>query len=160
MNSPAAVRYPRGTGPGVAPRAEMHELPIGKGEIRRHAADGAAQRIAILAFGSMLHPGLAAAEEFDATVANMRFVKPLDVDLVLELADNHALLVTIEENVVQGGAGSAVLEALQQHGRTVPVLQIGLPDRFIDHGDPGIQLASCGLNSEGIARAIRNRLAG
>jgi 1-deoxy-D-xylulose-5-phosphate synthase len=160
MNSPVAVRYPRGTGPGVVPQKDMHELPLGKGEIRRRAADGAEPRIAILAFGSMVHPALAAAQEFDATVANMRFVKPLDVELVLELADTHALLVTVEENVVQGGAGSAVLEALQQHGRTVPVLQIGLPDRFIDHGDPGIQLASCGLNSEGIARTIRARLAG
>jgi 1-deoxy-D-xylulose-5-phosphate synthase len=160
MNSPAAVRYPRGTGPGVVPQKDMHELPLGKGEIRRRAADGAEPRIAILAFGSMVHPALAVAQEFDATVANMRFVKPLDVELVLELADNHALLVTIEENVIQGGAGSAVLEALQQHRRTVPVLQIGLPDRFIDHGDPGIQLASCGLNPEGIARTIRARLAG
>jgi 1-deoxy-D-xylulose-5-phosphate synthase len=160
MNSPAAVRYPRGAGPGVVPQKDMRELPLGKGEIRRRAGDGAEPRIAILAFGSMVHPSLAVAQEFDATVANMRFVKPLDVELVLELADNHALLVTIEENVIQGGAGSAVLEALQQHGRTVPVLQIGLPDRFIDHGDPGIQLASCGLNPEGIARTIRARLAG
>jgi 1-deoxy-D-xylulose-5-phosphate synthase len=160
MNSPVAVRYPRGTGPGVVPQKDMHELPLGKGEIRRRAAEGAEPRIAILAFGSMVHPALAVAQEFDATVANMRFVKPLDLELVLELADTHALLVTIEENVVQGGAGSAVLEALQQHGRTVPVLQIGLPDRFIDHGDPGIQLASCGLNPEGIARTIRARLAG
>jgi len=160
MNSPAAVRYPRGTGPGVAPLVDMHELPVGKGEIRRRGGQAAAHRVAILAFGSMVHPALAAAEEFDATVANMRFVKPLDVDLVLELADSHRLLVTIEENVIQGGAGSAVLEALQQQGRTVPVLQVGLPDRFVDHGDPGIQLASCGLNPDGIARTIRARLAG
>ncbi|MGE5522125.1 MAG: 1-deoxy-D-xylulose-5-phosphate synthase [Rhodospirillaceae bacterium] len=160
MDSPAAVRYPRGTGPGVAPLFDMHELPIGKGEIRRRAAGQGARRVAILAFGSMLYPSLTAAEEFDATVANMRFVKPLDIDLVLQLADQSDLLVTVEENVIQGGAGSAVLEGLQAHGRTVPVLQLGLPDRFIDHGDPGIQLASCGLNSDGIARAIRERLAG
>jgi len=160
MNTPVAVRYPRGTGPGVLPQSEMHELPPGKGEIRRRAALAAgAQRVAILAFGSMVHPALAAAETLDATVANMRYVKPLDEALVLELADSHALLVTVEENVVQGGAGSAVLEALQRHRRTVPVLQLGLPDRFIDHGDPGIQLAACGLNAEGLALSIKARLA-
>ena len=158
MNTPAAVRYPRGTGPGVPVEPGMRELPIGKGEIRRRPARDS--KIAILAFGAMLHPALAAAAEFDATVANMRFVKPLDVDLVLELAGQNDLLVTVEENVVQGGAGSAVLEALQQHGRKVAVLQLGLPDRFVDHGDPGIQLAACGLNAEGIAKAIRERVAG
>jgi 1-deoxy-D-xylulose-5-phosphate synthase len=156
MSTPAAVRYPRGAGPGVPTQSGMRELPIGKGEIRRRSARN---EVAILAFGSMVHAALAVAEEFDATVANMRFVKPLDVALALELAADHKLLVTVEENVVQGGAGSAVLEALQQHGQIVPVLQLGLPDRFIDHGDPGIQLAACGLNPEGIARAIRERLA-
>ena len=135
----------------------MQALPLGKGDIRRRSVTP--RGVAILAFGSMLHPALAAAEESDATVANMRFVKPLDVELVLELADAHDLLVTVEENVIQGGAGSAVLEVLHQHGRTVPVLQLGLPDRFVDHGDPGIQLAACGLNAEGIAAAIRTRRA-
>jgi 1-deoxy-D-xylulose-5-phosphate synthase len=155
MNTPVAVRYPRGTGPGVAVQKEMTALPVGRGEVRREGKGG----IAILAFGSMVAPALAAAEEFDATVANMRFVKPLDVDLVRELAANHTLLVTIEENVIMGGAGSAVLESLQQQGCMVPVLQLGLPDRFIEQGDPAVQLASIGLDAAGIAASIRARLA-
>jgi len=108
----------------------------------------------------MLQPALQAAEELDATVANMRFVKPLDEALVLELAETHGLLITVEENVVAGGAGSAVLEALQQARIGAAVLQIGLPDRFIDQGDPGIQLAQVGLNKDGILKSIRERLAG
>jgi 1-deoxy-D-xylulose-5-phosphate synthase len=160
MNSPAAVRYPRGSGPGTRIASEMTALAIGKGEVRRHrAGTGAgASRVAILAFGAMVQPGLEAAEALDATVANMRFVKPLDEALVLALADGHDLLVTVEENVVAGGAGSAVLEALQRHGRTTAVLQLGLPDRFVDQGDPGIQLAACGLNGDGILKSIRERL--
>jgi 1-deoxy-D-xylulose-5-phosphate synthase len=154
MNTPAAVRYPRGAGPGVEISKQMQALPIGKGEIRRTG-----KKLAILAFGAMLTPGLQAAEALDATVANMRFVKPLDEALVLELADCHEWLVTVEENVVMGGAGSAVLEVLQKHGRKTPVLQLGLPDRFIDQGDPGIQLADAGLNKDGIIKAIRARLA-
>ena len=157
MNSPAAVRYPRGTGPGVPISVEMRALPIGKGEIRREGA-AVGSRVAILAFGAMLTPALEAAEAFDATVANMRFVKPIDEALILELADRHALLVTVEENAVMGGAGSAVAETLQAHRRVVPMLQLGLPDRFIDQGDPGIQLAECGLNKDGIVKAIRARL--
>lgn len=156
MNTPVAVRYPRGTGPGVAVQKEMTALPVGRGEVRRRGKGG----IAILAFGSMVAPALAAAEEFDATVANMRFVKPLDTDLVRELAANHVLLVSIEENVIMGGAGSAVLESLQQQGCLVPVLQLGLPDRFIEQGDPAVQLASIGLDAAGIAASIRARLAG
>ncbi len=155
MNTPAAVRYPRGSGPGAAIVKEMKALPLGRGEVRRDGAGG----VAILAFGSMLAAGLKVADEFDATVANMRFVKPLDEDLVRKLAAKHTLLVTIEENVVMGGAGSAVLEALEKHGCTVPVLQLGLPDRFIDQGDPAIQLASVGLDAAGIAQSIRDRLA-
>ena len=154
MNAPAAVRYPRGSGPGVAVQREMTALPVGRGVVRRQGAGN----IAILAFGSMLAPALAIADEFDATVANMRFVKPLDEALVSELAAQHKLLVTIEENVIMGGAGSAVLEALQKQGCTVPVLQLGLPDRFIDQGDPALQLASVGLDAAGIAAAIRARL--
>jgi 1-deoxy-D-xylulose-5-phosphate synthase len=156
LNTPAAVRYPRGSGPGVAVQKEMTALPVGRGELRRQGAGG----VAILAFGSMLAPALAVAGEFDATVANMRFVKPLDENLVRELAGKHDLLVTIEENVVMGGAGSAVLEALQRHGCATPVLQLGLPDRFIDQGDPALQLASVGLDAAGIAASIRARLAG
>jgi 1-deoxy-D-xylulose-5-phosphate synthase len=161
MNTPVAVRYPRGSGPGVEIRKEMTALPIGRGEIRRRGKASASQskKIAILAFGSMLKHALEAAEELDATVANMRFVKPLDDVLVRELADSHDLLVTVEENVIMGGAGSAVLESLQQAGKTLPVLQLGLPDRFIDHGDPGIQLAHAGLNKEGIVKSILGRLA-
>ncbi len=153
MAGPAAVRYPRGTGSGVEIKKEMTALPIGRGEIRRKG-----KAVAILAFGSMVKPALDAAEKLDATVANMRFVKPLDRDLVLELAGSHGLLVTVEENVVAGGAGSAVLETLQAARSRVPVLQLGLPDRFIDQGDPGIQLAHAGLTEEGILKSIRERL--
>ncbi|MCC2680703.1 MAG: 1-deoxy-D-xylulose-5-phosphate synthase [Nitrosospira multiformis] len=150
MNTPAAVRYPRGSGSGVTPQKEMQMLPIGRGEIRREGAE-----IALLAFGSMLQPCLEAAEELNATVANMRFVKPLDDDLVASLAANHELLVTVEENTVMGGAGSAVLESLSARGRTVPVLQLGLPDTFLDQGDPSQMLSECGLDREGIVQAIR-----
>jgi 1-deoxy-D-xylulose-5-phosphate synthase len=162
MNSPVAVRYPRGTGPGIEIRQEMRALPVGKAEIRRKGKKLSllSKKIAILAFGSMVHASLAAAEELDATLVNMRFVKPLDEALVAELAASHDLLVTVEENVVMGGAGSAVLEALQQHGSRIPVLQIGLPDRFIEQGDPALQLADVGLTPDGILKAIRARLAG
>ena len=160
MNGPVAVRYPRGTGPGVPVQHEMQALAVGKGEVKRKAQNAQGpHRVAILAFGSMVYPSLKAAESLDATVANMRFVKPLDEALVLELAADHALLVTVEENVIAGGAGSAVLEALERHGVDVRVLQLGLPDRFIDQGDPGIQLAECGLTAEGILRSIRARFA-
>ncbi len=155
MNSPVAVRYPRGSGPGVAIEREMTALPVGRGVVRRHGAGG----VAILAFGSMLAPALAVAGEFDATVANMRFVKPLDEALVLELAATYTLLVTIEENVIMGGAGSAVLEALEKNGCATRVLQLGLPDRFIDQGDPALQIASVGLDAAGITHSIRERLA-
>ena len=162
LNTPAAVRYPRGTGPGVAVQKEMRALPIGRGEIRRSVGKIAlmSKKIAILAFGSMLKPALDVAEELDATVANMRFVKPLDDALVAELASSHDLLVTVEENVVEGGAGSAVLESLQQQGLKVPVVQLGLPDRYVDHGDPALQLANCGLHRDGILASIRAGLSG
>ena len=153
LDTPSAVRYPRGCGPGVAPSKDMQALPIGKGEIRR-----AGEKVAILAFGSMLAPALGAAEQLDATVANMRFVKPLDEQLVLRLAREHGLLVTVEENTVQGGAGSAVAECLQQHGVVVPLLQLGLPDAFLEHGEPMRMLAGCGLDAAGIAASIRRRL--
>jgi len=161
MNSPAAVRYPRGSGPGVEVKKDMTALPIGKGEIRRQGKKIAlmSKKVAILAFGSMLNVSLEAAEELDATVANMRFVKPLDDDLVAKLAESHDLLVTIEENVIEGGAGSAVLESLQRQGIKAAVLLLGLPDRFVDHGDSALQLADCGLNRAGILTAIRAKLA-
>jgi 1-deoxy-D-xylulose-5-phosphate synthase len=161
MGSPAAVRYPRGTGPGTPIEKKMSALPLGKGEIRRKGKAFAvlSKKIAILAFGPMLTPALEAAEVLDATVANMRFVKPLDEALVKELAAAHDLLVTVEENVVAGGAGSAVLEALERNAIRTSVLQLGLPDRFIDQGDPGIQIAAAGLTGEGIVQSIRQRLA-
>jgi 1-deoxy-D-xylulose-5-phosphate synthase len=152
-DGPAAVRYPRGAGVGVAASAALDEvLPWGKGEVRREG-----RRVAILAFGTLLYPALAAAEALDATVANMRFAKPLDVELVLDLARRHDALVTIEEGCVAGGAGSAVLEALAAAGVTVPVLQLGLPDEVIEHGDPARLLALCGLDAAGIEQAVRKR---
>jgi 1-deoxy-D-xylulose-5-phosphate synthase len=148
LNGPAAVRYPRGTAVGEV-RKEMTALAVGKGEIRRRG-----KRVAILAFGSMLQPALEAAEALDATLANMRFVKPLDVALVRELASTHDLLVTVEEHQVMGGAGSAVLEAMAGIDAGKRVLVLGLPDRFIDHGDPGRLLASVGLDAAGIRKSI------
>ncbi|MFO1398044.1 MAG: 1-deoxy-D-xylulose-5-phosphate synthase [Burkholderiales bacterium] len=158
LGTPAVVRYPRGTGPGVAIEAQMQALPIGRGEVRREAKLRG-QRIALLAFGPLLAPALAAAEELDATVANMRFVKPLDVDLVLRLAREHDALVTIEEGVIAGGAGSAVAEALAAAGVTTPVLHLGLPDQFIDHGDPAFLLSHVGLDAPGIVASVKARFA-
>ncbi|MGH8673868.1 MAG: 1-deoxy-D-xylulose-5-phosphate synthase [Burkholderiales bacterium] len=149
LDSPSAVRYPRGSGPGVAIEHEMRALPVGKGELRREG-----RRIALLAFGSMLKPALEAAASLDATVANMRFVKPLDVDLVKRLALSHELLVTLEEHQAMGGAGSAVCEALNTLGIEKRVLLLGLPDRFIEHGDPAKLLASVGLDGEGILKSV------
>ena len=149
---PAAVRYPRGAGMGVKPDKALSALPLGKGEIRRQG-----RQVALLAFGAMLAPALAAAEELDATVANMRFVKPLDVQLVAQLAMTHDALVTVEEGSIMGGAGSAVAEALAAAGIVKPLLMLGLPDKFIDHGDAGKLLAACGLDADGIAASIRLR---
>jgi 1-deoxy-D-xylulose-5-phosphate synthase len=162
LPGPAAVRYPRGTGPGVSIERDMRALPIGKAELCRTCGAGVpiGKRIALLAFGSMVRPALQAAETMDATVANMRFVKPLDADLVRTLAGTHDLLVSIEENVVMGGAGSAVLECLQASGITARVLQIGLPDEFVEHGDPAGLLAECRLNAEGIGAQVQAFLAG
>ena len=152
LGAPAAVRYPRGAGPGVPVEQQMRELAVGRGVLRRRG-----HGIAILAFGSTLKAALQAAEALDATVADMRFVKPLDETLVAELAGSHARLVTIEENVVQGGAGSAVAELLSRLRRELPVLHLGLPDRFVEHGDPAVLLRECGLDGEGVLRAIRQR---
>ncbi|MEO7762611.1 MAG: transketolase C-terminal domain-containing protein, partial [Casimicrobiaceae bacterium] len=153
-DGPAAVRYPRGSGPGAAIVQEMTPLPIGKGEIRRR---GQAGKLAMLAFGSMVTPSLAAADALDATVANMRFVKPIDEELIVELARSHEYLVTVEENTILGGAGAAVAEVLASREIMVPLLMLGLPDRFIDHGDPALLLKHCGLDAEGIAQSIRAR---
>ena len=154
QDHPVAVRYPRGSGAGVAPLAGLEGLPFGKGEVRRQG-----QRIAILAFGTLLYPALAAAETLDATVANMRWAKPLDTELLLSLAATHDAIVTVEEGAIMGGAGSAVCEALNAAGVTRPVLQLGLPDVFIEHGDPAKLLALQGLDAEGVARAVRQRFA-
>ena len=161
QDHPVAVRYPRGSGVGTAVVAALDELPWGKGELRRQASAGArqrgGQRVAILAFGTLLYAALAAAEVLDATVANMRFVKPLDESLVLELARSHDALVTLEEGCVMGGAGSAVLECLAAAGMALPVLQLGLPDAFVEHGDPARMLALAGLDAAGIEQAVRKR---
>ena len=153
LGTPSAVRYPRGMGPGVAVCSEMQALPVGRGEVRREG-----KRVAILAFGSMLAPALSAAEQLDATVVNMRFVKPLDAELVLRMAREHELLVTVEENTVQGGAGSAVAECLLQQGVVMPLLQLGLPDKFIEQGEHAQMLADCGLDAAGLVVAINNNL--
>jgi 1-deoxy-D-xylulose-5-phosphate synthase len=131
---------------------EMTAIPFGKGELRRQGS-----RVAILAFGTLLHPALAAAEKLDATVANMRFAKPLDVALVTDLARSHDAIVTVEEGCTMGGAGSAVLEALAAAGLQTPVLTLGLPDEFVEHGDPAKLLALCGLDAAGIEQSILKR---
>ena len=151
-NGPSAVRYPRGSGVGAVLEPGLEPLAIGKGIVRRRGHD-----IALIAFGSLVHPALRAAEQLDASVADMRFVKPLDLDLLRELALRHSLLVTLEENAIAGGAGSAVAEALTAMGFAIPLLHLGLPDRFIEHGDPAQMLADCGLDAAGIETRIRAR---
>ncbi|WP_017901811.1 1-deoxy-D-xylulose-5-phosphate synthase [Pseudomonas asplenii] len=155
--NPTAVRYPRGAGAGVATMAQMQTIPIGKGEIRRTTTRPAGGRLAILAFGPMVAPALAAAEKLDATVVNMRFVKPIDARLVRQMASTHDALVTLEEGCVMGGAGSACVEAMLAGDTLRPVLQLGLPDSFIDHGERAALLAECGLDGAGIIRSIRER---
>ncbi|MES2958427.1 MAG: 1-deoxy-D-xylulose-5-phosphate synthase [Pseudomonadota bacterium] len=149
---PVAVRYPRGAGAGVEVKRTLDELPWGRGEVRRRG-----ERIAILTFGTMLYPALTAAERLNATVANMRFIKPLDSELVAELARTHEAIVTVEEGCVMGGAGSAVMEALHAAGIATPVLALGLPDHFIEHGDPAKLLALNGLDADGLATSIAAR---
>ena len=151
-NHPVAVRYPRGAGAGVEPQAELTELPWGRGEIRREG-----RRILILAFGTLLHAALAAADKLDATVVDMKFIKPLDVDLVTRLARSHEAVVTVEEGCTMGGAGSAVAEALVAASLPVPLLMLGLPDQFVEHGDPAKLLALCGLDAAGIEQSIVKR---
>jgi 1-deoxy-D-xylulose-5-phosphate synthase len=150
LDQPAAVRYPRASAVGVAMDRNLTPLPLGKAQLRRRGRNAA-----LLAFGTMLAPALQVAEEFDATVVNMRFVKPLDVEMVLELASTHELLVTLEENVVQGGAGSAVNECLVAHGMQATIVNLGLPDRLIEHGTRDQVLQDVGLDRSGIAAAIK-----
>jgi 1-deoxy-D-xylulose-5-phosphate synthase len=167
QNHPVAVRYPRGSGVGVTVKPDLQGLPWGRGELRRQStrcADTAlsdrerqSPRLAILAFGTLLYPALSVGEALDATVANMRWVKPLDLDLLHSLARSHDALVTLEEGALMGGAGAAVLEALQAAGLNLPVLCLGLPDSFIEHGDPAKLLANLGLDAAGIEQSIRQR---
>ncbi|MBB3141415.1 1-deoxy-D-xylulose-5-phosphate synthase [Halomonas organivorans] len=154
---PAAVRYPRGTGPGVEMPEHLEPLPIGEAQLRRRAGSGG-PKVALLAFGSLNGPAAEVAERLDATHLNMRSVKPLDREAVLAAAANHDLLVTLEENVVAGGAGSGVGELLAADGLGVALLQLGLPDTFVEHGKPAELLTECGLDAEGIEAAIRRRL--
>ena len=156
IDGPVAVRYPRGSGPGVSVEQEMIALPVGRAEVRRESRRRR-DRVAILAFGSVLQHALSAAESIDATVVNMRFVKPLDTACILRLAAEHDAFVTIEENVVMGGAGSAVAEALAEADVAIPMLHLGLPDRFPDHGDPAVILSECGLDANSITSAIQRR---
>jgi len=149
---PASVRYPRGAGVGAAPQADLSVVELGRGVVRKKG-----EKIAILVFGTLLSAALKVAEALNLTVADMRFVKPLDLNLVLELAASHVGLVTLEEGAIMGGAGSAVAEALAGAGIACPLLQLGLPDRFIDHGEQGALLASVGLDATGIEQSIRTR---
>ena len=150
---PAAVRYPRGAGIGAKVDKDVKAGEIGKGVLLKQG-----QKVAILAFGSMVAPALKAAEELHASVANMRFVKPLDTALVEQLAQSHDLIVTLEEGAIMGGAGSAVAEALAAAGIVKPILQLGLPDKFIDHGEVPSLLAQCGLDAAGIVTSVKARL--
>jgi 1-deoxy-D-xylulose-5-phosphate synthase len=156
-NGPSAVRYPRGCGPGAPLASELEPLEIGKGVVRR-TCGRRERRIAFLSFGPTVNSALVAAEGLDATVADMRFVKPLDKDLVRQLAQTHDLLVTTEENVVMGGAGSAIAEFLADIGLVKPMLHLGLPDRFVEHGDHATLLARCGLDAAGIETAVKKQL--
>jgi 1-deoxy-D-xylulose-5-phosphate synthase len=152
QNHPVAVRYPRGAGVGAVPDADLNPLPFGKAEIRRQG-----QGVAILVFGALLAPALKAAEALNATVVNMRWVKPLDTEMLARLAQDHAQIVTVEEGCIMGGAGSAVAEALQQLGLVRPVLHLGLPDVFVEHGDHAQLLAAQGLDAAGMQASIRQR---
>ncbi|MGZ8271796.1 MAG: 1-deoxy-D-xylulose-5-phosphate synthase [Methylophilus sp.] len=149
----AAVRYPRGTGTGTTIESSLTTIAIGKAEIKRHG-----KKVAILAFGSMLNPSLQAAEILDATVINMRFIKPLDTSIIESVASNHDLIVTVEENTTIGGAGAAVLEAMQAKNICIPTLTLGLPDKFIEHGVHETMLAECGLNAESLVKTIETKL--
>ncbi|MGI9246824.1 MAG: transketolase C-terminal domain-containing protein, partial [Steroidobacteraceae bacterium] len=150
LDVPAAVRYPRGQGPGVAVASQMSALPVGRAEIRREGRSG----LLLLAFGTMVAPCVAIAERLDATLVNMRFVKPLDEDTVCRLAASHACLITLEENVIAGGAGSAVAECLAARGIEARIQHIGIPDRFIEHGTREDCLVMAGIDAAGIERQV------
>jgi 1-deoxy-D-xylulose-5-phosphate synthase len=150
LDQPAAVRYPRGRGAGVAVEKTMHPIAVGRAELRRQGSSG----LALLAFGTMVNAAAATAGDLDATLVNMRFVKPLDEVTVRQVAADHCAIVTLEENTVEGGAGSAVLECLQRIGSTVPVLQVGVPDGFVEHGSREDNLATAGLDASGVRAAV------
>jgi 1-deoxy-D-xylulose-5-phosphate synthase len=152
LDGPATVRYPRGIGSGTVPETDLDTLPVGKGVLLREGRE-----IALLAFGSMVAPALEAGETLNASVANMRFVKPLDADLIERLAQTHTLLVSIEENARIGGAGSEIARVLEERGLTTPFLRLGLPDRFIEHGEQGQLLAELGLDAAGIVQSAQNQ---
>jgi 1-deoxy-D-xylulose-5-phosphate synthase len=156
LDGPALVRYPRGTGPGVALAQQMTALPVGRGQIRREGRSG----LALMVFGTLLDSAQKIAERLDATLVNMRFVKPLDEDLVIALAEKHRAIVTIEENVTAGGAGSAVGELLTSEGLLLPLLQIGIPDRFIEHGSRDSCLTAAGLDAAGLSASVEHWWAG
>ena len=149
---PAAVRYPRGAGIGAEVQPGLDTVPVGKAVVRRTG-----QKLAVLAFGTLLPAAMEAGDALDATVVDMRFVKPIDADLLVELASSHEAFVTIEEGAIMGGAGSAVLECLSSRGFTTPVLQLGIPDRFIDHGDQAAILSELGLDAPGIIASVKSR---
>jgi 1-deoxy-D-xylulose-5-phosphate synthase len=153
LNGPSAVRYPRGSGPGTPIQTKMTSIPIGQGQVIQQG-----KKIAFLAFGSMVTPAMEAAQQLSATVANMRFVKPLDEQLIIDLASDHDLLVTVEENAISGGAGSAINEFLQSINLNIPVLNLGIPDQFIEHGSRDECLSECGLDTSGILHNIENYL--
>jgi 1-deoxy-D-xylulose-5-phosphate synthase len=150
LDGPAAVRYPRGRGPGTAIIEEMTALPVGRAELRRSGGSG----LALLAFGAMVMPATALADRLDATLVNMRFIKPLDVALLREIASSHAGIVTLEDNAIAGGAGGACSEALDAEGILTPRLHLGIPDRFIEHGSREDCLAAAGLDLAGISASI------
>jgi 1-deoxy-D-xylulose-5-phosphate synthase len=152
LPSPSAVRYPRGTGPGTAIAAEMTALPVGRAQIRREGRSG----LAILAFGALVESARKIAERLDATLVNMRFIKPLDEKMILALAERHRAIITIEENAVIGGAGSGVGELLAAQGIQLPLLQLGIPDRFIEHGSRDTCLAAAGLDLAGLTASVEH----
>ena len=155
LDGPAAVRYPRGSGIGADPGTDLQGIPVGRAEVVRQSGASAGARVALLGFGPMVHPALAAAQSLDATVVDMRFVKPLDTELLRTLALTHDALVSIEEGVCMGGAGSACIEALSEAGLTVPFLVLGLPDHFVDHGNHADLLSGLGLDAAGIESSVR-----
>ena len=150
LASPSAIRYPRGTGPGVPIVADMTALPVGRGQLRREGRSG----LALLVFGTLLESARKIAERLDATLVNMRFVKPLDEALVVDVATRHRGLITIEETAIMGGAGSAVGEALAAAGVQVSMLQVGIPDQFIEHGSRDSCLAAAGLDLAGLSSSV------